>query len=81
MDKETFEKAVRISEDMKSLWLVIKKIPSSATLSFVSERGYEVPLTSTQKDAIKDILLRHETEIRREIDDKYNALKEQIEEL
>lgn len=25
MDKETFEKVAKISEDMKSLWLVIKK--------------------------------------------------------
>ena len=25
MNKETFEKVVKISEDMKSLWLVIKK--------------------------------------------------------
>lgn len=81
MDKETFEKVAKISEDMKSLWLVIKKIQSSATLSFVSERGYEVPLTSTQKDAIKDILLRHETEIRKEMDDRYNNFKKQIERL
>lgn len=81
MDKETFEKVAKISEDMKSLWLVIKKIQSSATLSFVSERGYEVPLASTQKDAIKDILSRHETEIRKEIDDRYNDLKKQVEEL
>ena len=25
MNKETFEKAAKISEDMKSLWLIIKK--------------------------------------------------------
>ena len=81
MDKETFEKVAKISEDMKSLWLVIKKIQSSATLSFVSERGYEVPVTSTQKDTIKDILSKHEVEIRKEIDDRYNNLKKQIEEL
>ena len=81
MNKETFEKAAKISEDMKSLWLIIKKIQSSATLSFVYERGYEVPFTSIQKDAIKDILSKHETEIRREINDRYNDLKRQIEEL
>lgn len=81
MDKETFEKVAKISEDMKSLWLVIKKIQSSATLSFVSERGYEIPLSSTQKDAVKDILSRHETEIKKEIEDRYNDLKKQIEEL
>lgn len=81
MDKETFEKAAKISEDMKYLWLVIKKIQSSATLSFVSERGYEIPLSSTQKDAVKDILSRHEAEIRQEIEDRYNDLKKQIEEL
>lgn len=81
MDKKTFEKVAKISEDMKSLWLVIKKISRSATLSFVGERGYEVPLTSIQKDIIKDILSKHETEIREEINDKYNNLKRQIEEL
>lgn len=81
MNKETFEKAAKISEDIKSLWLVIKKIQSSATLSFASERGYEVPLTSTQKDAIKDILSKHEVEIRQEIEDRYNGLRRQIEEL
>ena len=51
MNKETFEKVAKISEDMKSLQLVIKNISSNASLSFVEGRdrgyGYEVPFTST----------------------------------
>lgn len=85
MDKETFEKVAKISEDMKSLQSIIKTISRNAFLSFVERKGrsygYEVSLTSTQKDAIKDILSRHEAEIRQEIEDRYNDLKRQIEEL
>lgn len=85
MDKETFKKAAKISEEMKLLQHVIKNISRNASLSFVEGKGrsygYEVPFTSTQKDIIKDILSKHETKIRQEIDDRYNALKKQIEEL
>ena len=85
MDKETFEKVAKISEDIKSLQSVIKTISRNAFLSFVEGKGrsygYEVPFTSTQKDAIKDILSKHGAEIRKEIENRYNALKKQIEEL
>ena len=82
MDKETFEKVAKISEEMKLLQLVIKNISRNTFLSFVERGfGYEVSFTSTQKDVIKDILSRHEVEIRQEIEDRYNNLKKQIEEL
>lgn len=83
MDKEIFKKVAEISKDIESLQHVIKTISRNASLSFVEGRGYgyEVPFTSTQKDTIKDILSKHETEIRDEINDRYNDLKKQIEEL
>lgn len=80
MDKETFKKVAKISEDMKSLEAINRKI-QNATLSFIGSRGYEAMMTSVQKDAIKDILSKHEAEIRKEIEDRYNNLKKQIEEL
>lgn len=80
MDKGTFDRIIRISETLKSLEAINMKI-QYATLSFIGSRGYEVMMTSVQKNAIKDILSKHEAEIRKEIDDRYNDLKKQIEEL
>lgn len=80
MDKETFDRIIRISETLKSLEAINMKI-QNATLSFIGSRGYEVMMTSVQKNAIKDICSRHEAEIRQEIEDRYNDFKKQIEEL
>ena len=80
MDKETFEKVAKLSEDIRNFWLINKKI-SDATLSFVSDKGYETLFTRVQKDMIKDILYKHEVEIKKELNDWYNDLKKQVEEL
>lgn len=80
MDKETFDKITKISETLKSLEAINRKI-QNATLSFIGIRSYEVMMTSVQKNVIKDILSRHEAEIRQEIEDRYSDLKKQIEEL
>lgn len=80
MDKGTFDTVTRISEEMKSLEAINRKI-QNATLSFIGSRGYEVMITTMQKNAIKDILSKHEAEIREEIEDRYNDIKKQIEEL
>lgn len=80
MDKGTFDTVTRISEEMKSLKAINERI-NKATLSFIRDDYYDAIYLSKWKKVIQDILSRHEAGIRREIDDRYNNLKKQIEEL
>lgn len=80
MDKGTFETVARISEEMKSLKAINERI-NKATLSFIGDDYYDSISLSKWKKVIQDILSKHEAEIRKEIDDRYNDLKKQIEEL
>lgn len=80
MDKRTFDTVTRISEEIKSLKAINERI-NKATLSFISDDYYDAISLSKWKKVIQDILSKHEVEIRKEINDKYNNLKKQIEEL
>lgn len=82
MDKETFDRITQISETMKSIEYINTQI-KDATLSFVVGNYYDalIPLERKQVRVIQDILSRHEAEIRKEIGDRYNYLKKQVEEL
>lgn len=80
MNKEIFNRITRISEAMKSLEAINKQI-RKATLSFVVNNYYDAIIPLERKKVIQDILSRHETKIREEIEDRYNDLKKQVEEL
>lgn len=80
MNKETVDQIIQISETMKSLESINKQI-KKATLSFIEDNHYDAIILPKWKKVIQDILSKHEIEIRKEIDDRYNDLKNQIEEL
>lgn len=80
MNKETFNRITRISEAMKSLEAINKQIRKT-TLSFVVNNNYDAIIPFERKKVIQDILSRHEAKIREEIEDRYNDLKKQVEEL
>lgn len=80
MDKETVNQVVQISEAMRILEVINKQI-RKANLSFITGNHYDAIMPFEHKKIIQDILFRHETEIRDEINDRYNDLKKQIEEL
>ena len=80
MDKETFDRAIKLAEqldDMKRLYKGMK----DWHLGFIDKNLYGIKFISSIKEVIQDIISKHEAEIRQEIDDKYNDLKKQIEEL
>ena len=82
MDKKTFDKAIQISEAIKSLEIINKRI-KDANLSFVIGRSYDAVIALDRKEekVIREILSKHEAGIRRDIEDRYNNLKKQLEEL
>lgn len=80
MDKGTFNRVTQISEAINSLEAINKQI-KKATLSFIEDNHYDAIFLSKWKKVIQDILSKHEVEIRKEIDDRYNNFKKQIEEL
>lgn len=80
MDKETFDKATRLAKQINNIELIQNSI-RNCYLGFIDNEYYGVMLSPDKKEVIRDILLRHESEIREEIEDRYNDLKKQIEEL
>lgn len=81
MDKETFDKVARLVKQIKELENTEDNI-RYCHLNFVNAANYKCKLIlPTQIWPIKDILDKHEDEIRKEIDDKIKELKKQIEKL
>ena len=79
MEKEKFDKAVELSRKMREIEEVFKEIKEPGViLSFVSR---EIPLRGWVFDNIREILDRHHKEIMDEVNEMYDNIKKEIEEL
>lgn len=79
MEKEKFEKAIELSEKMRDIEEVIKELKlSGVTLTFISQ---DVPLRGWIFDNIRETLNKHHKEIIDEVNEMYDNVKKEIEEL
>lgn len=79
MEKEKFDKAIELSKRMRDIEEVIKELKEpGAMLSFVS---FDVPLRGWIFDNIRETLNRHQKEIIDEVNEMYDNIKKEIEEL
>lgn len=79
MEKEKFEKAIELYEKMRDIEEVIKELKEPGViLTFISK---EVALRGWIFDNIQEMLDRHHKEIIDEINEMYNNIKKEIEEL
>ena len=80
MNKKTFDKAVKLAEQINYIEFICRNI-KYWHLEFISKNHYSVVSSYAREEMIQDIISKHEAEIRKEIESKYNELKEQIKKL
>ena len=79
MEKEKFEKAIELREKMRDIEEVIKELKKKGVrLTFISE---ETPLRGWIFDNIRETLNKHHKEIIEEVNEMYDNVKKEIEEL
>lgn len=79
MEKEKFEKAIELYSKKRDIEEVLKELKEKGVkLSFISE---ETPLRGWVFDNIQGILDRYHKEIVDEINEMYNNVEKEIEEL
>ena len=79
MEKEKFEKAIELYKKMLDIEEVIKELKMEGVrLSFISEK---TPLRGWIFDNIRETLNKHHKEIIDEVNEMYDKIKKEIEEL
>ena len=79
MEKEKFEKAIELYKKMLDIEEVIKELKMEGVrLAFISEK---TPLRGWIFDNIRETLNKHHKEIIDEVNEMYDKIKKEIEEL
>lgn len=83
MDKKTFKKVIQLNDSLETMKELKKKIKASEDVHFGwydCIYGHSV-ISFNQRNMINDILVKHDLEIRQEIQDRIDALEREIREL
>lgn len=84
MDQFLFEKVININKEINLLKEIqeVLSTPTSRHLAWCTDDGREIPVLSLfQRGVIMDILKRHDTMMRQEIQDEITKLENEIEAL